>query len=461
MAHNFRKALGVQYEPRFIAFDDGAMSWDYSLDDPFVHRLGLDHGGAAYVIMRFIDLMGGTSRRLLRSAEALGPRATRPAGSIEHILQDLRALWDAYESHMTSLFTFWNIELLLTSEITGALRRAGLQEDITAWLSRFTSPAEVNFFVLEQRSLERIRQRFFRANDNDVDSDHSALADAADEHARKYAFLFAPYNLSSLPEADFFIERIERAEQSQSDQPSSQAVESLPAPAQDPQHAEKSLADLPAELHLLGHLAGQLTFWKTERLDAFALADSKASELYKEAAVALDVRELGLFFAMTRSELEESLTKGHPVVSAEGCRQRAGQYCLVLHEGEINFYRPSSRTSVGRDAAEAESGTVLEGMSGSSGTVTGRVRLVRRTEDLRALEKGEVLVTAMTRVEMGAALDQAAAFVTDEGGIICHAAILAREKGKPCVIGTDRATSVLRDGMHVRVDGDTGVVQVL
>lgn len=58
-------------------------------------------------------------------------------------------------------------------------------------------------------------------------------------------------------------------------------------------------------------------------------------------------------------------------------------------------------------------------------------------------------------------MQKAAAFVTNEGGIICHAAIVARELGKPCIVGTKIATKVLKDGDYVEVDANKGVVRIL
>lgn len=66
----------------------------------------------------------------------------------------------------------------------------------------------------------------------------------------------------------------------------------------------------------------------------------------------------------------------------------------------------------------------------------------------------------MTRPEYGVALDRAAAFVTDQGGLLCHAAIIAREMKKPCVIATGNATQVLSDGTIVEVNGTTGLVKI-
>ncbi|MBU6390574.1 phosphoenolpyruvate synthase, partial [Patescibacteria group bacterium] len=74
-------------------------------------------------------------------------------------------------------------------------------------------------------------------------------------------------------------------------------------------------------------------------------------------------------------------------------------------------------------------------------------------------EKGDILVTGMTRPEFLPLMEKAAAFVTDAGGILSHAAIVAREMKKPCVIGTGVATQIFKDGDVVGVDADKGVVR--
>lgn len=67
----------------------------------------------------------------------------------------------------------------------------------------------------------------------------------------------------------------------------------------------------------------------------------------------------------------------------------------------------------------------------------------------------------MTIPDFLPAMKKAAAFVTDEGGILCHAAIVARELGKPCIVGTKFATKVFKNGDFVNVDANTGVVTLL
>lgn len=70
-------------------------------------------------------------------------------------------------------------------------------------------------------------------------------------------------------------------------------------------------------------------------------------------------------------------------------------------------------------------------------------------------------MSSMTRPEMITAMEKAAAIVTDEGGITCHAAVVSRELGIPRIIATKKATKVFKDGDHVEVNADEGVVRKL
>jgi phosphohistidine swiveling domain-containing protein len=105
--------------------------------------------------------------------------------------------------------------------------------------------------------------------------------------------------------------------------------------------------------------------------------------------------------------------------------------------------------------------TDLHGTCASPGKAMGEVRVCRTKEDIEKFKEGEVLVSAMTRPEFISAMRKASAIVTDEGGITCHAAIVSRELGKPCIIGTKVATKILKDGQYVDVNANHGIVKVV
>jgi len=105
--------------------------------------------------------------------------------------------------------------------------------------------------------------------------------------------------------------------------------------------------------------------------------------------------------------------------------------------------------------------TELKGQVAYRGNVTGVVKIVKNVRAMTLVKEGDILVSPMTTPDFLPAMKKAAAFVTDEGGMMCHGAIVAREMKKPCIIGTKIATQVLHDGDIVEVDAEKGVVRIL
>ncbi|MFA6306750.1 MAG: PEP-utilizing enzyme [Patescibacteria group bacterium] len=103
----------------------------------------------------------------------------------------------------------------------------------------------------------------------------------------------------------------------------------------------------------------------------------------------------------------------------------------------------------------------FKGFIASRGYIKGRVKIVSSREDFKKVRTGDILVSPMTTPEMLPLMHKAAGFITDEGGITSHAAIVSREMNKPCIIGTKIATSVLHDGDLVEVDANKGIVKKL
>ena len=104
---------------------------------------------------------------------------------------------------------------------------------------------------------------------------------------------------------------------------------------------------------------------------------------------------------------------------------------------------------------------IIKGSIACKGNISGIVRIVIGKNDFERFKKGEILVTSMTTPDYVTLMKKAGAIVTDEGGLSCHAAIIARELNKPCIIGTRVATKVLHDGDLVEVDANKGLVKIL
>ena len=105
--------------------------------------------------------------------------------------------------------------------------------------------------------------------------------------------------------------------------------------------------------------------------------------------------------------------------------------------------------------------TQLKGQIAYKGIVQGRVKLLMSFKEVDKVKKGDIIVSSMTMLDVLPAMERAAAIVTDEGGVLCHAAIISRELKKPCIVGTKIATQVFKDGDLVEVDANKGVVRII
>lgn len=131
----------------------------------------------------------------------------------------------------------------------------------------------------------------------------------------------------------------------------------------------------------------------------------------------------------------------------------------AIAQGRTWLVQSRPVTTLEQESPGETQGTVLiSGLAASPGTATGRVRLLSAPSQGEQFSDGEVLVATMTNPDWVPIMRRAAALVTDGGGMTCHAAIVARELRVPCVVGTRKATQVLRDGELVTVDGASGRV---
>lgn len=153
-----------------------------------------------------------------------------------------------------------------------------------------------------------------------------------------------------------------------------------------------------------------------------------------------------------------TLLKTHKKPSKKTIKKRQKSYTLVIINGkEQIFSKDASPGFLG--LAKKNNKTSVRGQAACAGKISGKVRVVYHRGEFEKFKTGDILITTMTHPEFLPIMKRAKAIVTDEGGITSHAAIVARELKKPCIIGTKTATKVFRDGDMVEVDANKGVVR--
>ncbi|MDP3758223.1 MAG: PEP/pyruvate-binding domain-containing protein, partial [Candidatus Daviesbacteria bacterium] len=101
---------------------------------------------------------------------------------------------------------------------------------------------------------------------------------------------------------------------------------------------------------------------------------------------------------------------------------------------------------------------ILTGLAASPGIAVGEVKIVREINDLQNIKEGDILVTEMTNPDMVVTMQKSAGIITDEGGLTAHAAIVSREMGIPCIVGTRGATAKLKEGDIITMDAYSGKI---
>ncbi len=124
----------------------------------------------------------------------------------------------------------------------------------------------------------------------------------------------------------------------------------------------------------------------------------------------------------------------------------------------IGTKKSEQGASAEKSGAKESHKILVQGQGASPGIASGKVAIIRDVKDTGSVKEGDILVTRMTNPDMVPAMKKVAAIVTDEGGMTCHAAIVSRELGTPAVVGTKNATSLLKNGQLVTVDGERGLI---
>lgn len=110
------------------------------------------------------------------------------------------------------------------------------------------------------------------------------------------------------------------------------------------------------------------------------------------------------------------------------------------------------------DSAVGDKNVIVKGLGASPGTASGKVKIILDIDELDKIKDGDIMVTTMTTPDMVPAMRRASGIITDEGGVTCHASIISRELGIPCVVGTGSATTTLEENVGVTLDGKKGLV---
>jgi pyruvate,water dikinase len=228
----------------------------------------------------------------------------------------------------------------------------------------------------------------------------------------------------------------------------------------------KEKYSVPEKFILYGEQMGKMAHLKSELRLCWAITDYKMQPFLEHLKSVLNVTGSDLNL-LQMQEVLDFLHYGTALPLSTFAQRRKA--CMYLIKGGCKeFYfgdEALEKFEIEIPAENYSNMKEVRGMIACKGIVQGTVKVVspldNQSKALAKVSDSDILVTGMTRPHMLPAMKKAAAFVTDEGGITCHAAIISREMNKPCVIATRVATKIFKDGDLVEVDADKGIVKIL
>jgi phosphohistidine swiveling domain-containing protein len=188
-------------------------------------------------------------------------------------------------------------------------------------------------------------------------------------------------------------------------------------------------------------------------VEIFAGQIAKRTKLKKEIVLCATKEEIRKYF------------KSAKILKDSDLKKRYKQTALIYKSGKYQLYSGVNVKRIEKQLITKSDNKMISGVvahKGNKKTVRGHVRIILHPTNYKGdFEKGDILVTGMTRPEFMPFLKKASAIITDSGGVLSHAAIMSREMKKLCIVGTKTATRILKDGDLVEIYPKTGSIKII
>lgn len=470
----FKTAFGIDYSFTECLIRGNDLFWNYD-NDIFYNKAILNNRTLNQAVKHFNTSLAKTTENLEKVTKKIvqsEKRNNRNKATLESIF---KKFIEAYLLNMPFLFHFWNIENLLINKLKEDFTSIYGKDDQENILQQVLIPSKETYFTKERNSIEELvlyifktpklksvfRKESNQALLNKIDK-FPKLESMLKRHIKLFAFTSFVLQLGDPQDIASTLERLQELLKEDVSKKVNKRHKQMGEDKRKTQQILERLTSYP-EIYERVLLTQELMFWKNQRLDILFKSDLQVKPLLEVIARLMGLSYKELVY-LRYEEIKLWFKKGK-LPSKQEIRKRIENYALYLKNGKIFLF--TDRNKYPKVEEDSKKGTlptdeeILKGRTAYKGKVVGRARLINSPEDIKTLQKGEILVTKMTRPEMIVGLEKAAAFVTDQGGMLSHAAIVSREMKKPCVVGTKIATQIFKNGDLIEVDASKGIVRKL
>jgi len=410
-------------------------------------RMQSDTGFADALVQEFKDIIE-KEKTLAASVARTG---SVPEGW-ERNLEDFLEWWVAYFEVAFLWFCVENIRLKINEEIA----RAWVADDgsLEHFLEAVYRPMLLPKSSLEMRDLMKLKTL-----------SGPELESALSKHREKYGHLALHDSLSD----PFFTEEYFRERLGIFDQPEEyeKAQDSLASADREMEAATELVrsAHLPEDLKRKIEFVRWFMYVRTESIDLMTMVFGAYKGMFQAMAERFGCT-IEDVLNMTLDELFDSLRRGALSVPKGKIEDRTKNGYAYLTAPHGVYLVTGDEIDRLRDLVvpplkEGDRPTSVQGQTAFTGKVVAKARVILDSQKAHEIQDGEILITPMTNPEYVPAMRKSAGIITNEGGVLCHAAILSRELRKPCIIGTKRATELFTTGDLIELDAAAGTARII
>lgn len=326
-----------------------------------------------------------------------------------------------------------------------------------------TSPTAQNLLIEENLDWQKILLKAFTLPKNQTESINNKI----ENHSRKYGWI-ATQEQNKFLDSKYYLKILQENLKSDSIDDIKDRINNLQFQGQKTKsEQEKILAKLKSqEIKNIAETMQKMASLRIGLRLAWTRGAYFSQPLFDEIAKRLKI-EPNLARCMQPKELQNALIKKQ--FTQKQIEDREKNYIYFLKNGrKLLLTGQKAEEFIGSQEFEKTNDDFneLKGVIANPGFASGEVKIIHshsksQSKEVQKMKKGQILVTGSTKPQLMVACRKAIAIVTDEGGMLSHAAIVSRELNIPCIVGTKNATQVLKDGDLVEVDAKNGIVKIL
>lgn len=395
---------------------------------------------------------------------------------IEVTMNGIYAAWREMNlfGHLVNLADFFNSIGKVITRFLEEKKAQGAGLEVGEAFSKLTSPLEKSKIMEQELSFynllaliqanKKLEKEFKSGATKKISKSLKAfpfIEKAFKTHAKNFDWLSFSYDGPTILDEDYFIGLLSSEARQGID--GKQKLRELQEYGRETALEQKKLLDElkpPPEIMHFIEVAKTSGYLKAYRKETTYWASRHLDSLIKEIAKRLYLSPLQVRH-MTVSEMISCLKKGK--ADADWLNDRIKTCVVTMVKGKAVIFSGKKAEKWLKLFKEQEkiNVTELKGETAFPGKAKGVVKLIEQASDIPKMRKGDILASASTNPSLLPAMKLASAIVTDEGGVVCHAAIVSRELKIPCVVGTKIASRALHDGDIVEVDAVQGTVKII